>query len=206
MSDLSKIYLYRMTHIENISHILEYGITHVSSLHANLNYTPIGDASLINTRNEFLLDNGKKLGDYIPFYFCILTPMLYVIQRGYNVKKVDSENIIYCVSSVQKIIDTNIDFVFTDGHAIETISSQYTSQNINDIENLIDLKIAKDPNFKDLNDLDKKRRKQAEFLVSSDIPVQAILGFVVFNETAKNKLLNLGIEERRIKVLKHYYF
>ncbi len=206
MFDLSKTYLYRMTHIENISHILKYGITHVHSLNANLNYTPIGDASLIKTRNEFLLDNGKKLGEYIPFYFCILTPMLYVIQKGYNVTKVESENIIYCVSSVQKMIDSNLDFIFTDGHAIETISSQYSSQNINDIENLVDLSITKDPNFKDLNDLDKKRRKQAEFLVSCDIPVHAILGFIVFNEEAQNRLLALGIEQRKIKVLKHYYF
>lgn len=206
MSDLSKIYLYRMTHIENISHILEYGITHVSSQNANVNYVSIGDSTLISTRNEFLLDNGTKLGDYIPFYFCILTPMLYVIQKGYNVKKINPEDIVYCVSSVQKIIDSNIGYIFTDGHAIETISTQFNFENIEDIENLVDLKISKDPNFKDLNDLDKKRRKQAEFLVDNDIPTHAILGFVVYNENAKNKLLGLGIEERKIKVINRYYF
>ena len=31
-------YLYRMTHIDNISHILEHGITHQSSINCNPNY------------------------------------------------------------------------------------------------------------------------------------------------------------------------
>ena len=31
MADLNKIYLFRMTHIENIPHIYQYGITHIDS-------------------------------------------------------------------------------------------------------------------------------------------------------------------------------
>ena len=83
MADLNKTYLFRMTHIQNIPHILQYGITHLTSPNANVNYVPIGDGSLINTRSSFILNNGKQLGDYIPFYFGVLTPMLYVIQKGF---------------------------------------------------------------------------------------------------------------------------
>lgn len=61
MSDLSKLYLYRMTHIDNIPHILQYGITHVSSPNANTNYVPIGDESLISNRSAYLMPNGKTL-------------------------------------------------------------------------------------------------------------------------------------------------
>ncbi len=35
MNDLSKTYLFRMTHIENIPHVLKFGITHSSSINAN---------------------------------------------------------------------------------------------------------------------------------------------------------------------------
>jgi hypothetical protein len=49
MPTLDKTYLYRMTHIENIPHILQYGITHSSSRNSNPNFKPIGDVSLINT-------------------------------------------------------------------------------------------------------------------------------------------------------------
>ena len=84
MADLSKIPLFRMVHIENIKHILSYGITHKESPHANLHFVPIGDSSIITTRNSFVLENGNTIGDYIPFYFASRTPMLYVIQNGFN--------------------------------------------------------------------------------------------------------------------------
>ncbi len=37
------IYIYRMTHIDNIPHILKYGITHKNSKNANPHYKAIGD-------------------------------------------------------------------------------------------------------------------------------------------------------------------
>jgi hypothetical protein len=69
MPDLNKIFLFRITHIENISHILQNGITHVSSVNANPNFMPIGDSSLIATRNDFLLDNGIRLGGIYSILF-----------------------------------------------------------------------------------------------------------------------------------------
>lgn len=71
-----------MTHIENIPHILQNGITHSTSANANPNFVAIGDGSLITTRNNFLLNNGRRLGEYIPFYLGVRTPMLYVVQNG----------------------------------------------------------------------------------------------------------------------------
>ena len=53
MTDLNKLYIFRMTHIENIPHILQYGITHRDSPNKNFNYQVIGDSSLIHTRNNF---------------------------------------------------------------------------------------------------------------------------------------------------------
>ena len=207
MADLNKTYLFRMTHIQNIPHILQYGITHLTSPNANVNYVPIGDGSLINTRSSFILNNGEQLGNYIPFYFGVLTPMLYVIQKGYNqVKTTNAQDIVYCITSVQKIIDTNLEYVFTDGHAIEAISTQYDQTNINNIDILLDWTAIKDWKFKDQNDLDKKRRKQAEFLVNGDLPIEVILGYVVYNENAKNQLVAMGIEEKKIKILSTYYF
>jgi hypothetical protein len=58
-----------MTHISNIPHILRHGFTHAESPNANPNYTAIGDVSLIRSREDFLLDNGRFLGEAIPFYF-----------------------------------------------------------------------------------------------------------------------------------------
>lgn len=82
--DLNKVYIYRMTHIDNIPHIIENGITHKDSDKSNINYKSIGDSSIINTRDDFLMPNGSLLGEYIPFYLGPRSPMLYVIQNGYS--------------------------------------------------------------------------------------------------------------------------
>jgi hypothetical protein len=207
MPELNKIYLYRMTHIENIPHILEHGITHSTSAHANPDFVPIGDSNLITTRNEFLLNNGKRLGEYIPFYFGVKTPMLYVVQNGFNmVAPTLPENIVYCVSSVQKIIDFQLDFVFTNGHAVDRFSSQYTVADIHNIDTILDRNAIIAKYWRDESDLDLKRRKEAEFLVLGDISNQAILGYITYNENAKNKVLKFGAEATLVHIKSEFYF
>jgi len=88
----------------NLPHILQYGTTHSTSLKANSKYIPIGDKSFISSRNNFILNNGRRHGEYIPFYFGMLTPILYVVQKGFNrVDFIHAEDIVYSVSSVKKI-------------------------------------------------------------------------------------------------------
>ncbi len=205
MPDLSKTYLFRMTHIENIPHILKYGLTHSNSKHSNPDYVPIGDNSLIATRSNFLLRNGRKLGDYIPFYFGVRTPMLYVVQNGFNmVAPTPAENIVYCVSTVQKIIDLKLDFVFTDGHAVDGFSSQYTGEDILKIDNILDKNAINAKYWRDENDLDLKRRKEAEFLVLGDVAREAILGYLTYNEKAKDIIISIGGANVHIK--SEFYF
>jgi hypothetical protein len=207
MPDLDKTYLFRITHIENIPHILQNGITHSSSANSNPDFVPIGDGSLIATRNKYLLINGRRLGEYIPFYFGVRTPMLYVVQKGFNmVAPTPAENIIYCVSSVQKIIDLKLDFVFTDGHAVDGFSSQYTAVNIQNIDAILDKNAINAKYWRDENDLDRKRRKEAEFLVLGDIANEAILGYLTYNENAKKRVINFGADASNVHIKSDYYF
>ncbi|MGM9476522.1 type II toxin-antitoxin system toxin DNA ADP-ribosyl transferase DarT [Pedobacter sp. GSP4] len=207
MPDLNKIYLFRMTHIENILHILKHGITHATSELANENFRPIGDGSLIATRNNYLLDNGRQLGEYIPFYFGARTPMLYVIQNGFNmVAPTPAEQIVYCVTSVKKIIEHELDFVFTDGHAVDGFSTQYSSTDIHNIDDILDKEAINAKYWIDENDLDRKRRKEAEFLILGDISINAILGFLVYNENAKNKIIEFGTDSEKVHIRSDFYF
>lgn len=196
-----------MTHIENIPHILQYGITHSSSSNSNPNFVPIGDGSLITTRNNILLNNGRLLGEYIPFYFGVRTPMLYVVQNGFNmVTPTPAENIVYCITSVQKIIDFQLDFVFTDGHAVDGFTSQFTTQDIDNLDNILDWTAIRAKYWRDENDLDFKRRKEAEFLVSGDISIDAILGYVVYNQNSKDKIINCGVDAADVQIKSEFYF
>ena len=196
-----------MTHIENIPYILQHGITHINSPNANQNYVAIGDKSIITRRHQIVLPNSRILSDYIPFYFGYCMPMLYVIQKGFNgVTPIQAENIVYCITSVQQMIDHNLDFVYTDGHAVEKFSTFFGAEDSNDIEKNIDISAIRSQYWKDDSDLDKKRRKEAEFLVSGDIPKEAILGFAVFDEKAKRQMLNLGIEVQKVIIKQNFYF
>lgn len=207
MPDLNKILIYRMTHIENIPHILQHGITHSASKNANDSFVPIGDGSLIATRNIFTLDNGRRLGEYIPFYFGTRMPMLYVIQKGYNlVTPTPAENIVYCVSSVQKIIDHDLDYVFTDGHAIDSFSTQYSKKDISNIDDILNKNAIDAKYWINSKDLDVKRKKEAEFLVLGDIAHSAVLGYCVYNTASKDRMLAFGIKETKVKIKPNYYF
>ena len=207
MQDLGKTYIFRMTHIENIPHILEHGITHISSPQRNSNYVSIGDSSIISSRNNHALHNGKGLGEYIPFYFGVRMPMLFVIQKGFNnVNVTPAEKIVYCISSVKRIVDLKINFIFTDGHAVDNLSTYYNPQDVDDIDNIIDFKAVRSKYWKDDKDLDLKRRKEAEFLIADDIPISAILGYVVYNQVAKQSLLKLGVKDGNVHLNPEFYF
>lgn len=196
-----------MMHIDNVRHVLQNGITHVSSPNANSSYVPIGDGSLIGSRSQFKMPNGKTLGSYIPFYFGVRMPMLYVIQKGFNmITAVPPEKIVYCVSTVQKIIDCNLPFVFTNGHAVDGFTEFFDEKDIENIDNLIDKAAIDAKYWKDDNDNDLKRRKEAEFLVESDIPSEDILWWLVYNSAAKTELINMGIPENQILVKPDFYF
>lgn len=106
----------------------------------------------------------------------------------------------------KKFLDSKLDFVFTDGHAIDSFTNQYTNKDIHMIESLIDWEAVKAADWKKEDDLDLKRRKQAEFLVLGDIPNTSILGFVVYNKNAKNRLIQTGLEDSKIHIDKKYYF
>jgi hypothetical protein len=200
-----------MTHVLNIPHILQYGITHQNSPNSNKNYIPIGYSTLISKRDSFILFNGRRLGDYIPFYFGGRMPMLYVIKLGtnsikYDMKAVSLEDIIYCVTSVESIKKQNLHFVFSNGHAVSELTDFFGAQDVGSIYNLIDWKAVEAKYWVDENDLDLKRRKEAEFLVGEDIPVSAMLGYITFNQKAKNTLMAYGISENKIAIKPEYYF
>lgn len=56
------------------------------------------------------------------------------------------------------------------------------------------------------DNLDVKRKKQAEFLISGDVPPEFIVGFGCYNDNAKERLISKGVEENKIKVIERYYF
>ncbi len=216
---LADIKIYRMLHVDNIPHILQYGITHKNSPQANPNFVTIGDLSLIDTRNKKMVrvDNGDldalnvpsiTLGDFIPFYFGVRMPMLYVMQHGGNFVRqaTPPENIIYLACSVQRIVNSKINYFFSDGHGTDGYTAFYDRSKIQELPSLIDWSAVKSSYWGGQENLIVKRKKQAEFLVASDLPADFIIGYGCYSEAVKTKLKGLGIEDVMIKTIPQAYY
>ena len=213
------IYIYRITHIDNISHILQKGITKKNSPKANPDYKNIGDQSLIDIRStkKVIINNGISgnlnlskiiLGDYIPFYFGVKMPMLYVIQHGGNFveKATKPEDIIYLVCSLDDILISNNTYYFTDGHATDNFTTFYDKNKINELEEIICWESVRSNYWSGDENLDMKRKKQAEFLLLNDIKPNLIFGFVCYNEEVEQKLITMGIDKTKIKIHPNSYY
>lgn len=97
-------YAFRLTHIDNIQGIMTKGLVRASSPLRDENYVSIGDVQVIQVRKDRKYQ-GFQLSDFMPFYFGPRSPMLYVIQHGFNgVPKVKPEDIVYCVIRIEDII------------------------------------------------------------------------------------------------------
>lgn len=215
--ELSQIHLYRMTHIKNIPHVIQYGITHKNSQNANPDYINIGDTRLIEKRaaKQVNISNGNRfqsigtivLGDFIPFYFGVRMPMLYVMQHGGNYveRATPPEDIVYLVCKLSDIIQSHTYF-FSDGHATDNLSLFYDSSKIADISGIIDWVAIKSHYWGGEDNNLMRTKKQAEFLIAGDIPVSLLTGIVCYNEAAKRGLIETGIDSEKIKIDTQAYY
>ncbi len=189
----SPIFLYRIIHINNLEKILYEGkLICPAGIEKDNNYISIGDNTLIKSRRNKTIDISPfgDFSDYISFYFGYRSPMLYNIQNGYNnVTKRKPEEIIYLVTSFDEIKRRNTKYVFTDGHGYHHLSQFFNVEN--DLNN-VDWKVAKSNFwFDNEDDPDRKRRKQAEFLVHKELDLSAIKQIAAFNKKAVDKVTEL---------------
>jgi hypothetical protein len=176
-----------MVHVDNVDHILSHGMFTRHHPLADPGYINIGDWNLIGQRNDHPVDidppNGT-LGEYIPFYFGPLSPMLYNIMTGYRgIIQRPQDEIVYMGCRVSTLVEHCGEWSFTDGHAKNAISRFY-----NDLASLgqVDWSIVGERHWRNTDDdYDRIRRKQAEFLVKHHVPLQCIGGIIVFNDERK---------------------
>ncbi len=102
--------------------------------------------------------------------------------EGYNGGQVP---IIYLVSTVQAVHRSGTDFVFSDGHGIAAFTEWY-----DDLANLnrVDWDMVYQRYWIDnVNDMDRQRRKQAEFLIHRFCDWNLICEIGVINDTVKHQ-------------------
>ena len=176
--------VYHITHIDNVDSIIDEGGLCCDNLRAerDLDYNGIAHEHIKNRRAKRPVPTceGGTLADYVPFYFAPRSPMLYAINGGYVEGYHGSQRpILHLVASVEAITEAGSLFTFTDGHA-DIVYSEYFDD-LDDLDKL-DWDIMEERYWRDTaEDGDRKRRRQAEFLVHQFLPWNQIIEIGVIN-------------------------
>ena len=178
--------IYHITHINNLTSILNLGglIANSRLRQERINYLDIAHESIQDrrARTPVPCGAGGVLHDYVPFYFARRSPMLFTIHKG-NVEGYNQgqESVIYLVSTAEAIEAMALAFAFTDGHGI--IGYTQFSDDLEDLD-MVDWDIMEAKYWNNTaDDNDRRRRRQAEFLVHRFCPWTLITEIGVINTT-----------------------
>lgn len=182
--------IYHITPIDNLRLILEAGGMWAKRVldQEDTGYTSMAHLTIQDRRAHTPVpcEPGGILHDYVPFYFAPRSPMLYTISRG-NVAGFSGGqgSVVHIVSTAQAVRNAGPRFVFTDGHGIMAFTEFFVD--LADLDK-VDWDIMSADQWADTDDdTDRKRRRQAEFLVHEQFPVNLIQEIGVMNQTKKNE-------------------
>jgi hypothetical protein len=167
-----QVMIYHITDVENLPGIFSDGGLHSDAEMARRNpdVTVIGYSHIKQRRMQEIrvpCCNNRFVGEFVPFYFCPRSPMLYVINRGNTGRPTGSQStIVHLVSTLDAGIRLGKPWAISDSNAGSSYPSFF-------------------PDLNGLNELDwaairatswvgKQSQKAAEFLVADFFPWQAI--------------------------------
>lgn len=112
--------------------------------------------------------------------------MLFQIATGYDgIKKYPQEEIVYIISSLDKIKQNSLIYFFSDGHVRSSTSAKYIDD---ECFSLLDWGTIYAEFWRsDETDLRRKEKKQAELLVKHHVPLNCIEYIGVFNSRSHQK-------------------
>lgn len=185
--DPSRTPIYHITQIENLERIIAQGrlLSDAAMIAGGHQTTPIGDSDIKRRRLHDISTDcppHRMVGEFVPFYYCPRSPMLYRINMGGTGLAAGCQaDIVHLVSTVDAAIQLGQDWVIADGNA-----GAFHTSFTNEIDGLDDL------NWSAINAKywsgALMHHKQAEFLVADSYDWQAIQRIACYNPEAKAKV------------------
>lgn len=207
-----RVNLFHITHVDNLPSVFASGgLKSYNALRrSSAGYVDVANSNVQSkrARKKVPCGAGGTLHDYVPFYFCYRSPMLYAIHKN-NVDGYagGQASIVHLVTDVSRVRDAGCAFVFTDGHGVKDFTSFY-----DDVRRLdqVDFPLMKRKYWHDVDsDPDRSRRRQAEFLVRDAVPWAVFRGIGVVDGDVKARvgraLRGLGVDIP-VRTLPHLYY
>lgn len=146
--------------------------------------------------------------DYVPFYFAPRSPMLFAIDRGIVEGYMDGQSkVVHLVSSVERVFKLGLPYCFSDGHAEMGPTLFFDDWNTHSDKvpwDVMELTYWNDTPA----DPDRKRRRQAEFLVHGTFPWGAVESIGVYNAVIQAEVTRIisGPTAVPVKICPTWYY
>jgi len=186
--------LFRLIHLDTLPTLLKRGGLHAPNVTPadGLPYRTIHNANVQASRSArgIPCGPGGMIHDYIPFYFGPLSVMLLNLHTGRVAGYTEGQApLVYLVSSIARVTAAGRPWVFSDGHGLAALTSWYDDEA--DLDQ-VDWELVGERYWADKpEDNDRKRRKQAEFLVWQHLPWQAVDAIVVLNDEMRARVQSI---------------
>jgi hypothetical protein len=207
--------IYHITHIDNLPNIIASAelVSDANRITNALNCSLVGMSTIKQRRLEEIevsCHPGTKVGEYVPFYFCPRSIMLYILYKGNNPEltyKGGQRPIIHLESDLDAVINwansNSVRWAFSDGNAGAYITAFYK-----DPVDLIKLNWNA-INSTSFSDAKIKEGKQAEFLMFDVFPWILVEKIGTIDSTMELKiqtiLANVG-HQPVIAIERSWYF
>jgi hypothetical protein len=209
--DPGKALIFRIVHGDNVAWDLDHGLHCSSSATENPAFVDIGSKDLIRKREvrKVPVPPGGTLEDFIPFYFTPSSPMLLNILTGRGgVQKRSKEEIVFLVSSLPRLTEHGVRYLFTNCHA--SLDMADFSADPRDLAEWIPWQKLKARDFRrDPDDPVPFERYQAEALAYRRVPIDALIGLACYDESVKSDLEELCGARKldlAVRVRQDWYF
>lgn len=182
-------WVFHFTHVGNIASIVGADrLVSDRSARLGLLSTEVGDPDIKEGRRNRLvpLAGGGRVGDYVPFYFAPLSPMMYRIACDHRDGKDRAYRggdhpLIYLGTTVEALIGAGCQWVATDGNA-RTATTSFTAD-LDQADTMVDWDLMHAERWHNtFDDPDRQRRRMAEFLVRDQVPLAAIRWFAAYSD------------------------
>jgi len=207
--DAGQVRIFHLTHLDNLPSILESG--GLLSFHElrlrGIVLRSIALSKLRQRREEVEIPQvSSNLLDYVPWCFAARPPLLFTTFRG-AMGGVKQENIVHLLSTVGRVQEAKLEALWCDGHPLTNLS-QFRFD-LAELPQSLDWPVLQSQHWNNTrDDPDRKRRRQAEFLIRDFAPWSLVRGIAVQTEEAAQAVKDLLPTDSPISiaVLPEWYY
>ena len=206
-----EIWLFHITHRENLPSIAQSGalLSWNELKRQGLEPRSIAYAHLQERRHQKVVSvaPGGDLHDYVPWQFAARPPMLLALASGALEKTLFQDDIVHLMTTVERVQREGASFVFCDGHPLADLT--VFSGDLARLPTQLDWETLQARRWNNTEaDPDRKRRRQAEFLVQKSVSWNVVRGLAVRTEAARRDVEELlqGVPCPKIAVIPDWYY